>query len=115
MRRMVGAASRGGVCCSALQLPRLAGGVLRTGPAFQLSTLHGYGVPGLSLLQRVCEIPRIYGACCGAASVGWSAGARVVSGAAVDLHLIYLLESVALHGTEFRHLDAFRAKEWRCA
>src|SRR3981081_1472131 len=99
---MVGAAAGVLVCDGAFEFAGVAGGVLRAGAAVQLSTLHGYVVPGVSLVYGICEVPDIYGACGGAAGARGFAGACVVSGAALDFHLIYLLESVALHGAEFR-------------
>src|SRR5580704_11216845 len=80
-------------------------GVLFSGVAIQLSSLHGHGLSRLSYARRVREIPDLYGARGSAARAGRSRHALLVRAASLDFHALYLLEPVALHRAKFRIAD----------
>src|SRR5277367_5398902 len=101
MRRMVGSAFAFGILRGKLVYARMDGCVLFSGAAFQLSALHGHGVPRVSYANGIREIPDFHGACGGAPGAGGRGCASLVSAVAVDLHAVHLLEPVALHGAKF--------------
>src|ERR1700674_3395926 len=98
MRRLVGAAAVAGIFCLQLERAWMDGGVLFPGLALQLSAFHGHGVPGLSLAERIREVPGFYGAHGAAARAGGCGRACLVCGAAVDFYTLHLLEPLAQHG-----------------
>src|SRR5579862_4400320 len=101
MRRLVGAIAVACLLCSEFERPGMDSRVLFSGSAFQLSALHGHGLPRLSHAQRVREVQDFHRTYCPATCSGWRCRARLVRRAALDFHFVCLLEPLALHWAEF--------------
>src|SRR5213593_5217606 len=101
MRGMVTAVVVDGICPGRWESD-LVGRVLRPGTLLKLSPLHGDDLPGLPHASRLRQIQGRHGLFHGVSGCRSDRCAPVISNRAMVVHTLHHVESMALHGPEFR-------------
>src|ERR1022692_3146055 len=115
MRGVVRAFAAAGLSVYRVQRAGSGRRILRAGAAVQLSALHGHDLSRLPYSRGFREIQDLHHPHYRAAAHHRAVGPWIPAPAAVDLHALPHLESLALHGTELWTLHDVRAAQRRAA